>query len=164
MAIQSLESAHSILYGLAIWSGLLWALLMYRLFADRQVGLFWCLATVFFTAFIGIPLLGLYLQMPGQVFERIEAIDFFPLTLLANIHVAARPRPAPPLAAARGRPRHLASLPRSLRCARAAIAHLGSADRGDDLLPDADLCAQAPRPRPGRGADERAAGATAAAH
>ena len=85
LAIQSLESAHSILYGLAIWSGLLWALLMYRLFADRQVGLFWCLATVFFTAFIGIPLLGLYLQMPGQVFERIEAIDFFPLTLLANI-------------------------------------------------------------------------------
>jgi protease PrsW len=85
LAIQSLESAHSILYGLAIWSGLLWALLMYRLFADRQVGLFWCLATVFFTAFIGIPLLGLYLQMPGQVFERIEAVDFFPLTLLANI-------------------------------------------------------------------------------
>ena len=85
LAIQSLESAHSILYGLAIWSGLLWALLMYRLFADRQVGLFWCLAAVFFTAFIGIPLLGLYLQMPGQVFERIEAIDFFPLTLLANI-------------------------------------------------------------------------------
>src|SRR3989454_3397146 len=85
LAIQSLESAHSILYGLAIWSGLLWALLMYRLFADRQVGIFWSLATVFFTAFIGIPLLGLYLQMPGQVFERIEAIDFFPLTLLANI-------------------------------------------------------------------------------
>src|SRR5438034_3648809 len=27
LAIQSLESAHSILYGLAIWSGLLWALL-----------------------------------------------------------------------------------------------------------------------------------------
>jgi len=85
LAIESLESAHSILYGLAIWSGLLWALLMYRLFAGRQVGLFWCLATVFFTAFIGIPLLGLYLQMPGQVFERIEAIDFFPLTLLADI-------------------------------------------------------------------------------
>ena len=85
LAIQSLESAHSILYGLAIWSGLLWALLMYRLFADRQVGLFWSLATVFFTAFIGIPLLGLYLQMPGQVFERIEAVEFFPLTLLANI-------------------------------------------------------------------------------
>src|SRR3989449_4214812 len=85
LAIQSLESAHSILYGLAIWSGLLWALLMYRLFADRQVGIFWSLATVFFTAFIGIPLLGLYLQLPGQVFERIEAIDFFPLTLVANV-------------------------------------------------------------------------------
>lgn len=38
LAIQSLESAHSILYGLAIWSGLLWALLMYRLFA-RPAGL-----------------------------------------------------------------------------------------------------------------------------
>jgi len=85
LAIQSLESAHSILYGLAIWSGLLWALLMYRLFADRQVSIFWCLATVFFTAFIGIPLLGLYLQLPGKVFERVEAIDFFPLTLVANV-------------------------------------------------------------------------------
>jgi RsiW-degrading membrane proteinase PrsW (M82 family) len=85
LAIQSLESAHSILYGLAIWSGLLWALLMYRLFADRQVGIFWSLATVFFTAFIGIPLLGLYLQLPGKVFERVEAIDFFPLTLVANV-------------------------------------------------------------------------------
>jgi RsiW-degrading membrane proteinase PrsW (M82 family) len=85
LAIQSLESAHSILYGLAIWSGLLWALLMYRLFADHQVSIFWCLATVFFTAFIGIPLLGLYLQLPGKVFERIEAIDFFPLTLVANV-------------------------------------------------------------------------------
>src|SRR5262245_13924322 len=59
LAIQSLESAHSILYGLAIWSGLLWALLMYRLFAARQIGIFWSLATVFFSAFIGIPLLGL---------------------------------------------------------------------------------------------------------
>jgi RsiW-degrading membrane proteinase PrsW (M82 family) len=85
LAIQSLESAHSILYGLAIWSGLLWALLMYRLFADRQVSIFWSLATVFFTAFIGIPLLGLYLQLPGKVFERVEAIDFFPLTLVANV-------------------------------------------------------------------------------
>ena len=85
LAIQTLESPHSILYGLAIWSGLLWALLMYRLFADRQIGIFWSLATVFFTAFIGIPLLGLYLQLPGEIFEKIEAFDFFPLTLLANI-------------------------------------------------------------------------------
>src|SRR5437667_136493 len=32
-----------------------------------------------------VPPPGLYLQTPGLDFERIEAIDFFPLTLLANI-------------------------------------------------------------------------------
>src|SRR5206468_10802497 len=84
-AIESLDGVHAILNGLAIWSGLLWALLMYRLFAGGHIGVGWAIGTVFFTAFIGIPLLTLYLQMPGDLFGRLEKIDFFPLTLLAFV-------------------------------------------------------------------------------
>jgi len=58
---------------------------MYRLFAGGHIGVTWAIGTVFFTAFIGIPLLTLYLQMPGDVFGRLERIDFFPLTLVAYI-------------------------------------------------------------------------------
>jgi UPF0716 family protein affecting phage T7 exclusion len=39
---------------------------MYRLFAGGHIGVAWAIGTVFFTAFIGIPLLTLYLQMPGE--------------------------------------------------------------------------------------------------
>ena len=85
LAIESLDGVHAILNGLAIWSGLLWALLMYRLFAGGHIGVGWAIGTVFFTAFIGIPLLTLYLQMPGDFFGRLEKLDFFPLTLVAYI-------------------------------------------------------------------------------
>jgi len=85
LAIESLDGIHAILNGLAIWSGTLWALLMYRLFAARQIGVAWAMGTVFFTAFIGIPLLSLYLQLPGDIFGWLEKIDFFPLTLGAYI-------------------------------------------------------------------------------
>jgi len=85
LAIESLDGVHAILNGLAIWSGILWALLMYRLFAGGQFGVAWAIGTVFFTAFIGIPLLTLYLQMPGDIFGRLEKINFFPLTLAAYI-------------------------------------------------------------------------------
>src|SRR5262245_47362376 len=85
LAIESLDGLHAILNGLAIWSGTLWALLMYRLFAGGHIGVLWAIGTVFFTAFIGIPLLSLYLQLPGDVFGRLEKLDFFPLTLMAYI-------------------------------------------------------------------------------
>src|SRR5262245_9709635 len=85
LAIESLDGIHAILNGLAIWSGTLWALLMYRLFSGRLIGVAWAFGTVFFTAFIGIPLLGLYLRLPGDIFGRLEKIDFLPLTLLAYI-------------------------------------------------------------------------------
>src|SRR5262249_17109837 len=77
LAIESLDGIRAILNGLAIWSGSLWALLMYRLFSGRLIGVAWAFGTVFFTAFIGIPLLGLYLQLPGDVVGRLERIDFF---------------------------------------------------------------------------------------
>lgn len=85
LAIESLDGIHAILNGLALWSGILWALLMYRLFAGGQIGVAWALGTVFFTAFIGIPLLTVYLQMPGDIFGRLERLEFLPLTLAAYI-------------------------------------------------------------------------------
>jgi RsiW-degrading membrane proteinase PrsW (M82 family) len=45
----------------------LWALLLYRLFADRQVPVGWAVGTVFFTAFIGMPLLRAYLDIPVNI-------------------------------------------------------------------------------------------------
>ncbi len=85
LAIEGLQGNDTILNGLAIWSGTLWALLIYRLFAGRQVSVGWAFGTVFFTFFIGIPLLLLYLQLPGTVFNFLESVGFFPLTLAANI-------------------------------------------------------------------------------
>lgn len=85
LVIQNLSGPDAILNGLAIWSGTLWALLIYRLFANRQIGVGWAFGTVFFTFFVGIPLLLLYLQLPGKIFGRLEGVGFFPLTLAANI-------------------------------------------------------------------------------
>ena len=67
LAIQTLEGVQSILNGLAIWSEVLSALLPYRLFADRQVPVGWAVGTVFFTAFIGMPLLRAYLDIPVNI-------------------------------------------------------------------------------------------------
>jgi RsiW-degrading membrane proteinase PrsW (M82 family) len=65
--IQLLETNTGVLYGLAIWSGVLWALLLYRLFADRGLGFAWALATLLFTTFIAFPMLELYLWLPPHM-------------------------------------------------------------------------------------------------
>ena len=50
LAIESLDGIHAILNGgLAIWSGILCVLLMYRLFAGGHIGVLWAIGTVFFT-------------------------------------------------------------------------------------------------------------------
>lgn len=85
LAIQTLEGVQAILNGLAIWSGLLWALLLYRLFAHRQVPVGWAIGTLFFTAFVGVPLLRASLEVPVDVFSRLTSIDFLPLQLVGFI-------------------------------------------------------------------------------
>ena len=66
-AIQLLETNTRILYGLAIWSGVLWAMLLYRLFGDRQLPFRWALGTVLFTTFVAFPMLELYVWLPPNV-------------------------------------------------------------------------------------------------
>jgi len=66
-AIQLLETNTRILYGLAIWSGVLWAMLLHRLFAERDLPLRWGLGTLLFTMFVGFPLLELYVWLPPNV-------------------------------------------------------------------------------------------------
>ena len=85
LAIQTLDGVRAILNGLAIWSGLLWSLLLYRLFAHRQVPVGWAIGTVFFTAFVGVPLLQAFLDVPVNVFSRLTSIDFLPLQLVGYI-------------------------------------------------------------------------------
>lgn len=85
LAIQTLESARAILNGLAIWSGLLWALLLYRLFAHRQVPVGWAIGTLFFTAFVGVPLLQAYLDLPVNIISPLTNVDFLPLQLVGYI-------------------------------------------------------------------------------
>lgn len=85
LAIQLLEGVQSILNGLAIWSGVLWALLLYRLFADRQVPVGWAIGTVFFTAFVGVPLLRAYLDIPVNIFPALARSPFLLLQLLGYV-------------------------------------------------------------------------------
>jgi RsiW-degrading membrane proteinase PrsW (M82 family) len=66
-AIQLLQSNTRILYGLAIWSGVLWAMLLHRLFSDRELPLRWSLGTLLFTMLVGFPLLELYVWLPPNV-------------------------------------------------------------------------------------------------
>lgn len=67
LAIQLLRGNHAILYGLALWSMVLWALLLYRLFADRDLTFRWAMGTMLFTAFIGLPILEVWLKVPPDI-------------------------------------------------------------------------------------------------
>jgi protease PrsW len=67
LAIQVLRGNHAILYGLALWSMVLWALLLYRLFADKDLTFRWAIGTMLFTAFIGLPILEVWLIVPPDV-------------------------------------------------------------------------------------------------
>ena len=85
LAIQVLDGVKPILNGLAIWSGVLWSLLLFRLFADRDLPVSWAIGTVFFTAFIGLPLLEVYLAMPPQVTEGVVKSRWLPVRLVGYV-------------------------------------------------------------------------------
>jgi RsiW-degrading membrane proteinase PrsW (M82 family) len=67
LAIQLLRGNRAILYGLALWSMVLWALLLYRLFADKELTFRWAMGVMLFTAFIGLPILEVWLWVPPDV-------------------------------------------------------------------------------------------------
>jgi|GEM_PF-2652252 len=85
LAIQALEGIKPILNGLAIWSGVLWALLLYRLFSDRELPVTWAIGTVFFTAFIGLPLLEVYLRIPLDVTGLLIRTRFLVVQLVGYV-------------------------------------------------------------------------------
>jgi RsiW-degrading membrane proteinase PrsW (M82 family) len=85
LAIQVLDGVKPILNGLAIWSGVLWSLLLFRLFGDRDLPVTLAIGTVFFTAFVGLPLLEVYLALPPHVTEGLIRSRWLPLRLVGYV-------------------------------------------------------------------------------
>jgi RsiW-degrading membrane proteinase PrsW (M82 family) len=69
LAIAHLERTDFILWGIALYSALLWAMFVYRLFAGRDLGFRWAIGMVFVTCFIMVPLLQIYLSVPPDLTE-----------------------------------------------------------------------------------------------
>jgi RsiW-degrading membrane proteinase PrsW (M82 family) len=78
LAILVLGSNDRILYALAIWSGVFWALLLFRLFADRSLQFRWAVGMVLFTAFVMLPIFEIYLALPPHLTERLIEMRFLP--------------------------------------------------------------------------------------
>jgi RsiW-degrading membrane proteinase PrsW (M82 family) len=85
LAIQVLDGVKPILNGLAIWSGVLWALLLFRLFGDRDLPVTLAIGTVFFTAFVGLPLLEVYLALPPHLTETAVRSRWLPVRLVGYV-------------------------------------------------------------------------------
>jgi RsiW-degrading membrane proteinase PrsW (M82 family) len=69
LAIAHLDRTDFILWGIALYSALLWAMLVYRLFAGRDLGFRWAIGMVFVTCFVMVPLLQVYLSIPPDITE-----------------------------------------------------------------------------------------------
>jgi RsiW-degrading membrane proteinase PrsW (M82 family) len=85
LAIALLPSNGAILNGLAIYSALLWALLLYRLFADRHLPFRWALGMMLVTCFLMVPILEFYLWLPPRISDRLVASDSLPPRLLGYV-------------------------------------------------------------------------------
>jgi RsiW-degrading membrane proteinase PrsW (M82 family) len=69
LAIAHLDRTDFILWGIALYSALLWAMFVYRLFAGRDLGFRWAIGMVFVTCFVMVPVLQVYLSVPPDVTE-----------------------------------------------------------------------------------------------
>jgi RsiW-degrading membrane proteinase PrsW (M82 family) len=67
LALAHLDRIDHVLWGIALYSALLWAMFVYRLFAGRDLGFRWAIGTVFATCFVMVPLLKVYLSVPPDV-------------------------------------------------------------------------------------------------
>lgn len=85
LAIALLPTADAILKGLAIYSALLWSLLLYRLFAERDLPFRWAIGTALFTCFIMVPLLEIYLWLPPDITGWLTTRAFLPLRMLGFV-------------------------------------------------------------------------------
>jgi protease PrsW len=75
LLILSFDSYFSILNGLAIWSGVFWAILLYRLFADRELRFRTALAVFLVTSFVMMPLFDVYLRLPPHLTDALVEFD-----------------------------------------------------------------------------------------
>jgi RsiW-degrading membrane proteinase PrsW (M82 family) len=76
LAIAHLDRTDFILWGIALYSALLWAMFVYRLFAGRDLGFSWAIGMVFVTCFVMVPLLQVYLSVPPDVTEWLVSRRF----------------------------------------------------------------------------------------
>jgi RsiW-degrading membrane proteinase PrsW (M82 family) len=77
LAIQVLGTYGSILNGLAIWSGVLWALLLFRLFGGRELRFSWAVGVLLFTFLVMLPLFQVYIAVPPHLTEWLIKSRFF---------------------------------------------------------------------------------------
>jgi RsiW-degrading membrane proteinase PrsW (M82 family) len=85
LAIQVLGSYGAILNGLAIWSGVLWALLLFRLFGDRELRFSWAVGVLLFSFVVMLPLFELYTALPPHITEALIGSRFFPVRYLGYV-------------------------------------------------------------------------------
>ena len=85
LAIALLPSNGAILNGLAIYSALLWSLLLYRLFADRHLSFRWAIGMVLFTCFVMVPILEFYLRLPPHITDFLVSRTFLPFQLVGYV-------------------------------------------------------------------------------
>jgi RsiW-degrading membrane proteinase PrsW (M82 family) len=85
LLILTFDSYSSILNGLAIWSGFFWAILLYRLFADRDLRFHTALTVFLVTSFVMMPVFDIYLALPPRIVEAF--VEWDPQGPLRLIHL-----------------------------------------------------------------------------
>jgi len=83
--LANLDRISFILWGIALYSGVLWALLVYRLFAGRDLTFAWAIGTLFFTCFVMVPLLELYLTLPHDLTQWLITRELLLFQLLGYV-------------------------------------------------------------------------------
>jgi RsiW-degrading membrane proteinase PrsW (M82 family) len=85
LAIAHLDRTDFILWGIALYSALLWAMFVYRLFAGRDLGFRWAIGMVFVTCFVMVPLLQIYLAIPPDLTEWLVTRGFIVFQLAGYV-------------------------------------------------------------------------------
>jgi len=85
LAIAHLDRTDFILWGIALYSALLWAMFVYRLFAGRDLGFRWAIGMVFVTCFVMVPLLQVYLAIPPDFTQWLISRRFFVFQLAGYV-------------------------------------------------------------------------------
>jgi RsiW-degrading membrane proteinase PrsW (M82 family) len=85
LAIAHLDRTDFILWGIALYSALLWSMFVYRLFAGRDLAFRWAIGMVFVTCFVMVPLLQIYLAIPPDITEWLISRRFMVFQLAGYV-------------------------------------------------------------------------------